>query len=53
MTSVKSFYEKRIQHHFLPDAVNQIQDGDPESADAVIIESSTGGQDSDFNITGF
>ena len=44
MASVKSFYGKRIQHRYLPDAVNQIQDDDPESADVVIIGPPTGGQ---------
>ena len=44
MASVKSFYGKRTQHRFLPDAVNQIQDDDPESADVVIIGPPTGGQ---------
>ena len=61
MASVKSFYGKRIQHRYLPDAVNQIQDDDPESADVVIIGTPTGGQDSDLenedneilNTTGF
>ena len=37
MASVKSVYGKRTQHRFLSDAVNQIQDDDPESADVVII----------------
>ena len=48
MASVKSFYGKRTQHRFLFDAVNQIQDDDPESADVVIIGPPTGGQDSDL-----
>ena len=48
MASIKSFYGKRTQHRFLPDAVNQIQDDDPESADVVIIGPPTGGQDSDL-----
>ena len=43
MASVKSFYGKRIQHRYLPDAVNQIQDDDPESADVVIIGPPTEG----------
>ena len=47
MVSVKSFYGKQTQHRFLPDAVNQIQDDDPESADVVIIRPPTGGPDSD------
>ena len=46
MASVKSFYGKRTQHRFLPDAVNQTQDDDPKSADVVIIGPPTGGQDS-------
>ena len=46
MASVKSFYGKRTQHRFLPDAVNQIQDDDLESADVVIMGPPTGGQDS-------
>ena len=46
MASVKSFYGKRTQHRFLSDTVNQIQDDDPESADAVIIEPPTCVQDS-------
>ena len=33
---------------FLSDAVNQIQDDDPESADVVIIGPPTGRQDSDL-----
>ena len=43
MASVKSFYGKRTQHCFSLDAVNQIQDDDPESADVVIIGPPTGG----------
>ena len=46
--SVKSFYGKRTEHRFLPNAVNQIQDDDPESSDVVIIGPPTGGQDSDL-----
>ena len=41
--SVKSFYGKRTQHRFLSDAVNHIQDDDPESADVVIIGPPTEG----------
>ena len=37
MASVKGFYEKQTQYCFLFDAVNQIWDDDPESADVVII----------------
>ena len=48
MASVKSFYGKRTQHCFLSDAVNQIQDDDPESADIAIIGPPTGGHDSDL-----
>ena len=48
MASVKSFYAKRIQHHFLSDALKQIQNDDPESADVVIIGPATGGEDSDL-----
>ena len=44
MASVKSVYGKRTQHRFLPDAVNQIQDDDPESAGVVIIGPLTGGE---------
>ena len=32
-----SSYGKPSQHHFLSDAVNQIQDDDPESAHNVLI----------------
>ena len=61
MASVKSFYGKWTQHRFLSDAVNEIQDYDPETADVVIIGPQTGGQDSDLenednrilNTTGF
>ena len=35
MESVKSFYGKWTQHRFISDAVNQIQDNDPESADVL------------------
>ena len=48
MAIVKSFYAKQIQHHFLSDVLNQIQDDDPESADVVITGPPTGGQDSDL-----
>ena len=48
MASVKSFYGKQAQHCFLSDAVYQIQDDDPKSADVVIIGTPTGGQDSDL-----
>ena len=44
MASVKSIYGKRTQHRVLPDAVNQIQDDDPESAGVVIIAPLTGGE---------
>ena len=37
MASVKGFYGKQTQYCFLFDAVNQIRDDDPESADVVII----------------
>ena len=47
MLNVKIFYGKWTQHRFLSDAVNQIQD-DPESVAVVIIETPTGGQDSDL-----
>ena len=33
---------QQTQHRFLSDAVNQIQDDDPESADVVIIGPPTG-----------
>ena len=46
MANAKSFRGKRIQHHFLSDEINQIQDDDPESVDVVITGSPTGGQDS-------
>ena len=52
MASAKSFYVKRTHHHFLPDAINQIQDDDPESADVVMIGPRTGGLDSDLENEG-
>ena len=48
MESAKSFYGKRTQHHFLFDAVKQIQDDDSKSVDIVIIGPLTGGQDNDL-----
>ena len=48
MASAKSFYGKRTQHHFLFDAVQQIQDDDPKSVDIVKIGPLTGGQDNDL-----
>ena len=61
MGSVQIFYGKQTKHGFLSNAVNQIQDDDPESADAVIIGPPTGRQDSGMeneddeilNTTGF
>ena len=46
--SVKSFYGKRTQYCFLSDAVNQVQDDDPEWDDVTIIWSPTSGQNSDL-----
>ena len=48
MESVKSFYGKRNQNRFSPDAINQIQDDDPESVDVVIRGLPTSRQDSDL-----
>ena len=38
MASVKSFHGKQTQHRFLFDAVSQIKDDDPESADVVLTQ---------------
>ena len=46
--SVKSFYGKQAQYCFLSDAVNQVQDDDPEWDDVTIIWSPTSGQNSDL-----
>ena len=45
----KTFYRKKnTQHCFLNDAISQIENDDPETADRVMIEPPTRGEDSDM-----
>ena len=49
MISTNTFYcKKNIQHCFLNDAISQIENDDPETADIVMIGPPTGGADSDM-----
>ena len=49
MTSTKTFYRKKnTQHCLLNDAISQIENDDPETADIVMIGPHTGGEDSDM-----
>ena len=45
---LKVFTENKLNIVFLSDTVNQIQDDEPESADAFIIGPPTSGEDSDL-----
>ena len=48
MISTKTFYRKKnTQHCFLNDAISQIENDHPETADMVMIGPPTGGGDSD------
>ena len=49
MISTNTFYRKKnTQHCFLNDAISQIENDDPETADIVMIGPPTGGADSDM-----
>ena len=49
MISTKTFYRKKnTQHCLLNDAISQIENDDPETADIVMIGPHTGGEDSDM-----
>ena len=49
MISSKTFYRKKIaQHCFLNDAISQIENDDPKTADIVTIGPPTGGEDNDM-----
>ena len=49
MISKNTFYRKKnTQHCFLNDAISQIENDDPETADIVMIGPLTGGADSDM-----
>ena len=49
MISTKTFYRKKnTQYCFLNDAISQIENDDPETADIVMIGPRTGGEDSDM-----
>ena len=57
MANVKSFYgnkssysTKRTQHHVLIDAISQVDEDDPETADIIMIGPPTGGDDSDMEM---
>ena len=49
MISTKTFYRKKnTQHCLLNDAISQIENDDPETADIVMIGPHTGSEDSDM-----
>ena len=49
MISTKTFYRKKnTQHCFLNDAISQIENNNPETADIVMIGPLTGGEDSNM-----